>query len=182
MVNFVYACWVKTVLFFKCTCPLAAYVPVLVERDPPAALQADFWRPCVQTLQTRDSNLYCRESKALMNRISMHFIFEPNDRIFSLGKLSRGTFQIYIYICKTDSLISILVFPVGGIYTRLEISKPQHILWLFTRFLCYDWYWLCSMGITVKENEYTGWGQVMQFAVLSLSEEYFVASTYLFWW
>lgn len=36
------------------------------------------------------------------------------------------------------------------------------------------------MGITVKENEYTGWGQVMQFAVLSLSEEYFVASTYLF--
>lgn len=33
-----------------------------------------------------------------------------------------------------------------------------------------------------KGNEYTGYGQVMQFAVFILLEEYFQASIYLFRW
>lgn len=31
-----------------------------------------------------------------MNRISVYFIFEPNDNIFSLGELNRVTFLLYV--------------------------------------------------------------------------------------
>ena len=125
--------WCCLVRFCGCAHP---HAPWQRGGDAPAQLQPTWrcsWKERLQQLcrQTPEGRVYgryrpvdsrCRELKVLMNRVSINVTFEPNESIFSLDELYRGTCQMYM----PDSPISVQFFcrPCGGIYTRSEV--PQH--------------------------------------------------------
>lgn len=104
---------------------LQPYASACPKRYTVATLQGRLLK-VMCTHYNHDSSLCCRELKALMNGISINFIFDPNDSIFSLDKLNRGMCQIYMMTHQQ------IFFSVGGIYARSESLKTHLIflLWL----------------------------------------------------